>query len=279
MTTIALAVAATLFAWWFGTGAIFWLNGLPARARRRSVVAASVLLVAALVGIAAAAHETSAGAVYLSFACGLMVWAWVELTFLTGLITGPNRAPAPVGLSLAARFRLALGAILWHELTILALTALVFALSWGGATMTGAWTMLLLWAMRTSTKINIFLGVRNTYAGLLPEHMRYLASHFSAGRMNPLFPPAFAAALLAAVLLIAAAARAEPVEAAALAILGTLAALGALEHAFLVLPIRSEMLWSWSLGGRGAELRDEPPPPNSHRQAPLARAVAHTEAT
>ncbi len=28
MTAIALAVAATLFAWWFGTGAIFWLNGL-----------------------------------------------------------------------------------------------------------------------------------------------------------------------------------------------------------------------------------------------------------
>jgi putative photosynthetic complex assembly protein 2 len=279
VTAIALAVAATLFAWWFGTGAIFWLNGLPPRARRRSVAAASVLLVAAFVGITVSAHGTSAGAIYLSFACGLMVWAWVELTFLTGLITGPNRTPAPTGLSLAARFRLAVGAILWHELTILALTTLVFALSWGGETMTGAWTMLLLWAMRTSTKLNIFLGVRNTYAGLLPEHMRYLASHFSAGRMNPLFPPAFAAALLAAVLLFAAAAQAAPIEATALAILGTLAALGALEHAFLVLPIRSEALWSWSLGGRAAHLPDEPPPPTSHRRTHLPPAVAHTEAT
>ena len=279
MTAIALGIAATLFAWWFGTGAIFWLNGLPRRVRRRSVAAASVLLVLALVGVAATAGETSVGAVYTSFACGLMVWAWVELTFLTGLITGPNRAPAPAGLSLAARFRLAVGAILWHELTILALTALVFALSWGGATKTGAWTMLLLWAMRTSTKVNIFLGVRNTYAGLLPEHMRYLASHFSAGRMNPLFPPAFAAALLAAMLLFAAAAQAVPIEATAFAILGTLAALGALEHAFLVLPIRSEALWSWSLGGRAAQLPDEPSPPSSHPRTPLARAVAHTEAT
>lgn len=279
MTAIALAIAATLFAWWFGTGAIFWLNGLPRRARRRSVAAASVLLVLALVGIAATAGERSVAAVYTSFACGLMVWAWVELTFLTGLITGPNRVPAPAGLSLAARFRLAVGAILWHELTILALTALVFALSWGGATMTGAWTMLLLWAMRTSTKLNIFLGVRNTYAGLLPEHMRYLASHFSAGRVNPLFPPAFAATLLAAVLLFAAAAEASPVDATALAILGTLAALGALEHAFLVLPIRSEALWSWSLGGRAGHLPDAPSPPSSHRRAPLARAVARTEAT
>jgi putative photosynthetic complex assembly protein 2 len=279
VTATALAVAATLFAWWFGTGAIFWLNGLAPRARRRSVAAASLLLLAALIGVAATAHETTIGAVYLSFACGLMVWAWVELTFLTGLITGPNRAPAPPGLSLAARFRLAVGAILWHELTILALTALVFALSWGGATMAGAWTMLLLWAMRTSTKLNIFLGVRNTYAGLLPEHMRYLASHFTAGRMNPLFPPAFAAALLAAVLLFAAAWSTAPVAATGYAILGTLAALGALEHAFLVLPVRSEALWSWSLGGRAARLPDEPSPPTSHRRTQIPRAVAHTEAT
>jgi putative photosynthetic complex assembly protein 2 len=279
VTAIALAVTATLFAWWFGTGAIFWLNGLPRRARQWSVAAASLVLVAAFAGAWASAQTASIGAVYLSFACGLLVWAWVELTFLTGFITGPNRAPAPAGLTLAARFRLAVGAILWHELTILALTAVVFALSWGGATMTGAWTMLLLWAMRTSTKLNIFLGVRNTYAGLLPEHMRYLASHFTAGRMNPLFPPAFAAALLAAVLLFAAAANAAPVAATGLAILGTLAALGALEHAFLVLPIRSEALWSWSLGGRAAALPDDRQPPSSHRRAPLPRAVAHPEAT
>jgi putative photosynthetic complex assembly protein 2 len=279
VTAIALAVAATLFAWWFGTGAIFWLNGLPPRARRRSVAAASLLLLAALAGIAATAQQATIGAVYLSFACGLMVWAWVELTFLTGVITGPNRTRAPAGLSLAARFRLAVGAILWHELTILALTAAVFALSWGGATMTGAWTMLLLWAMRTSTKLNIFLGVRNTYAGLLPEHMRYLASHFSAGRINPLFPAALAAALLAAVLLFASAATAAPVAATGYAILGTLAALGPLEHAFLVLPIRSEALWSWSLGGRAARIPDEPSAPSSHRRTHISRAVAHTEAT
>lgn len=279
MTVIALAVAAALFAWWFGTGAIFWLNGLERRARRWSLTGASMVLLAALAGIAATAQQATVGAVYLSFACGLLVWAWVELTFLTGVITGPNRTPAPAGLSLPARFRLAVGAILWHELTILALTAAVFALSWGGATMTGAWTMLLLWAMRTSTKLNIFLGVRNTYAGLLPEHMRYLASHFSAGRINPLFPAALAAALLAAVLLFAAASAAAPIEATALAILGTLAALGALEHAFLVLPVRSEALWSWSLGGRAASLPEDRPPPTSHRRAPLARAVAHTEAT
>jgi putative photosynthetic complex assembly protein 2 len=278
VTAIALAIAATLFAWWFGTGAIFWLNGLAQRARRWSIAAASGLLAVALAGIAATADQATTGAAYLGFACGLMVWAWVELTFLTGLITGPNRAPAAPGLALAARFRLAVGAILWHELTILALTALVFALSWGGATMTGAWTMLMLWAMRSSAKVNIFLGVRNTYAGLLPEHMRYLASHFSAGRVNPLFWPALAACLLAAALLFAAAAGAGPAEAAAFAILGTLAALGALEHAFLVLPVRSEALWSWGLGGRAAHLPDHRHPPSPHRPTPLPRAVAPTEA-
>lgn len=279
MTAIAFAVAATLFAWWFGTGAIFWLNGLAAPARRRAVTAASLMLVAALAALAWSARQDGVGAVYLSFLAGLMVWAWVELTFLTGLITGPNRAPAPPGLGLAARFRLALGAILWHELAILALTALAFALAWGGTTMTGAWTMLLLWAMRSSAKINIFLGVRNTYAGLLPPHMRYLASHFQVRRMNPLFPPAFAAALTAAVLLFAAAPLADPPAATAAAILGTLAALGTAEHAFLVLPLRAEALWAWSLGGRAAQPPEDHPPTAHRRAAALPRAVAPTEAT
>jgi putative photosynthetic complex assembly protein 2 len=38
----------------------------------------------------------------------------------------------------------------------------------------------------------------------------------------------------------------SPFEASALIMLGTLAALSVLEHLFLVLPIRSEALWTWS---------------------------------
>lgn len=252
MTEIAAAMLATLFVWWFSTGAIFWLDGLPRRTHRITVGAATVLLGVALWGISATAQDPTPSGAYLSFASGLMVWAWVELTFLTGLITGPNRMPRPPGLSLSRRFRLAVGAILWHELLILALAVVVFALSWGGENLVGAWTVAILWAMRTSTKLNLFLGVRNTYAQLLPPALHHIASHFTRAQMNPLFPTAVTAAGVLAVVLLAAAFSAErgSFAATAFAILGTLAALGVLEHAFLMLPLRTEALWAWSLGER-----------------------------
>lgn len=278
MTPIALAIAVTLFAWWFGTGAIFWLNGLPRRRLVATMACASLLLVIALAGIAATADDTSVAGAYLAFFCGLMVWAWMELTFLTGLITGPNRAPAPAGLALAARFRLAVGAILWHELTIIALAAAVLALCWDAPNRIAASTVLILWAMRTSTKLNIFLGVRNTYAALLPPGMRYLASHFTAGRVSPLFVPTLAAAVLTAVLLFAETIDAAPFDAVGFAILGTLAALGAFEHVFLVVPVRSDALWGWSLGDRARPDQDRPPG-TDHRRPRLDRTVVHTEAT
>ncbi len=254
MTEIALAVLATLFVWWFSTGVIFWLDGLPARRHRLTVSVATVLLASALWGVWATAGDTSVRGAYLSFASGLMVWAWVEITFLTGLLTGPNRAPRPPGLAFSQRLRLAIGAILWHELVILCLVALVFALSWSGENTIAAWTVAILWIMRTSTKLNLFLGVRNTYAQLLPPQLHHIASHFTTARMNPLYPTAIAAATTLAVLLLSAsmAAEATPFAATGLAILGTLAALGAIEHAFLMLPVRTEALWAWSLGSRAA---------------------------
>jgi len=238
--------------WWFSTGVIFWLDGLPRRTHHFTVGAATALLGVALWGIAQTADDPTPFGAYLSFAAGLAVWAWVELTFLTGLITGPNRHPRPPGLGLGQRFRLAVGAILWHELLIVALAVVVFALSWHGENLVGAWTVAILWAMRTSTKLNLFLGARNTYAHLLPPALHHIASHFTRAQMNLLFPTALAAASVLAVVLLAAAVLAEAGSFAAtgFAILGTLALLGAIEHAFLMLPLRTEALWAWSLGER-----------------------------
>ena len=35
------------------------------------------------------------------------------------------------------------------------------ALTWGGANQVGTWTFLVLWVMRLSAKLNVFLGVPN----------------------------------------------------------------------------------------------------------------------
>jgi putative photosynthetic complex assembly protein 2 len=48
----------------------------------------------------------------------LAIWGWIELAFLTGLITGPNRAPARPGVPEWERFMRAWGTIAYHEMLL-----------------------------------------------------------------------------------------------------------------------------------------------------------------
>ena len=96
MAEIGLPIAATVFAWWFSTGLILLLDGLRRETFRRSMAFATAFLLAALFGLWAVAEDTSVAGAYLGFLCGLAVWGWIELSFLTGLITGPRRTPALV---------------------------------------------------------------------------------------------------------------------------------------------------------------------------------------
>ncbi len=43
----------------------------------------------------------------------------------------------------------------------------------------------MLWAMRQSAKLNLFLGVRNLSDELLPPHLRYLADVLRAAADEP----------------------------------------------------------------------------------------------
>jgi putative photosynthetic complex assembly protein 2 len=249
MTDLLLPAVFTVFAWWFSTGAILWLDGLHPRTFQASLAAASGLAALALAGLAATADDTSLGGAYLAFLCGLMVWAWQEMAFLMGLVGGPRRVPSEPGAPPLRRFCQAVMAILHHELAIVAGAALVLALTWGGQNLVGLWTYLLLWVMRLSAKLNLFLGVPNLAEEFLPDHLAYLQSYFRRRPMNLLFPFSVTGGTLGTVLLFQAA-TADGVATAAAAgyvFLGTMLALAVLEHWFLVLPVPSVLLWAWSL--------------------------------
>ena len=53
MTAVGVPVAYVLFVWWFSTGAILLLVGLPARGRAWSFAAVSAVATAGLIGLAA----------------------------------------------------------------------------------------------------------------------------------------------------------------------------------------------------------------------------------
>jgi putative photosynthetic complex assembly protein 2 len=260
MAAFALPALFALFVWWFSTGAILWLDGLPARTYRISMAGATLVLLAALWGLSASSGDASVLGAYCAFSCGLLAWAWQEMAFLMGYATGPSRAPCPADATGWRRFTLALRAILYHELAIIAGAVAVVAVPWGQPKQVGTWTYLLIWAMRQSAKLNVFLGARNLNENFLPPHLRYLGSFFLRRPMNLLFPFAVTAATLLTALLFhwALAPGATDFQAAGFTFLGTLAALATLEHWFLVLPIPAEALWNWGLRSREAPKPAQP---------------------
>lgn len=249
MTQWLLPALYTLFVWWFSTGAILYLDQLPRSTYKWSMLWATVLLGVALAGVYVTAGDTRTSGAYVAFTAAIVVWAWKELAFLTGFLTGPRRIVCPPNARGWRRAGYALQAILWHELALLALGALVLGLTWGQPNVVATCTFATLWLMRLSAKLNVFLGVRNLNEQFLPPHLRYLGSYFRQRAMNRLFPWSLFASVAASALVWQHALGAERSTFAATssAILATLLALGLVEHLLMMLPLDSQRLWAWGM--------------------------------
>ena len=244
-----------LFLWWFSTGAVIYLDGLPQRTFKWSMLGATAVLIAALYGIGATADETSLYAAYCAFACGLLAWGWIEMSFYTGYVTGPRKHPCPEGCRGWKHFGHAIMTSLWHEIAILAGVAIVAAMTWGQPNQIGLWTFVVLWWMHQSAKLNVFLGVRNVTEEFVPEHLTFLRSFLTKRTsMNLLFPVSVTVSTVVCVYLVDAAIQpgASTFDAAGYSFLATLMALAILEHWFLMLPLPAQKLWSWGLKSRPA---------------------------
>jgi len=244
-----------LFLWWFSTGAVIYLDGLPQRTFKWSLLGATAVLIAALYGIGVTADDTSLSAAYCAFACGLLAWGWIELSFYTGYVTGPRTQPCPEGCRGWKHFGHAIMTSLWHELAILTGVALVAALTWDQPNQIGLWTFVVLWWMHQSAKLNVFLGVRNVTEEFVPEHLTFLRSFLTKRTsMNLLFPVSVTVSTVVCVYLVDAAVQpgTSTFAAAGYSFLATLMALAILEHWFLMLPLPAQKLWSWGLKSRPA---------------------------
>lgn len=245
-----IAALIALFAWWFSTGLILILvRWADARGRSLSVTLAALpLLALGLAGLWTSRGALTPGAVYTAFLSALAVWGWIELAFLAGVITGPNRHLCPEGRPGWERFLRAWGTIAYHEMTLVfTLIALWLALH-GAANMFGVWTFAVLFAARVSAKLNLFLGVPKINTEFLPAALAHLPSHFRIAPMNGLFPVSVTALSFAiACWLERLYSAASPAGTAGFALLSALTALALLEHWFMVLPLPDEKLWRWML--------------------------------
>ncbi|MCY4239786.1 MAG: putative photosynthetic complex assembly protein PuhE [Rhodospirillaceae bacterium] len=261
MVDYGLPVLFTLWVWWFSTGAILYLVGLPRRTYGVSLAAATVLLVAAGYGLALCAKDTSVSGAYVAFGCAILIWGWHEIMFLTGLLAGPNRRQAQRGLSGFARFKEALLAILFHEIALLITAGVVVALTWDGPNTVGLWTFMVLWWMRLSAKLNLYFGVSNIPDEFLVPHLAYLDGYFRRRSMNWFFPLSVGVSTIVTVLLVVAALAPEATrfETVSYVLLASLLGLAVLEHWFLILPIPVMDIWKWSLRSRSAPASESMP--------------------
>lgn len=265
-----------VFAWWFSTGAIIYLDGLPRKTFKWSMAGATLLAAASLWGLWASAGDASLSGVYCAFASALGLWAWHEMSFYMGYVTGPRQHACEAGCRGWAHFGHAVQVSLWHELAILAAFATVLAFTWGAANTIGLWTFAILWGMHESARLNVFLGVRNVNEQFLPPHLAYLKSFLRKKPMNALFPLAVTVTTALFGILAAEAAFAnDPARAAGFTFLAAMAGIGVIEHWFLVLPIPAEALWKWGMRSRDAGPEEHACTDKHHPATPAETAHRH----
>ena len=240
--------------WWFSTGVILWLDHLPRRTHRWSMLGGTGVLAAALFAIGASAGDASASGAYTAFTAAVLVWGWQEMSYYMGFVSGPKPAPCAPGVRGLDRFLAALATSLWHEFAIVLGGLAILVLVWGQPNTFALWTYATLVLMNLSARLNLFLGVRNLNAEWLPEHLGYLACYLTRKPMNLLFPVSVSLGTVAAVLLARTALGADVPEheVVGFTALAALMALATLEHWFLILPLPSTALWQWSLPTRAA---------------------------
>ncbi|WP_370398912.1 putative photosynthetic complex assembly protein PuhE [Sulfitobacter sp. JB4-11] len=247
-----IAALIAVFAWWFFTGAILLLvrraDAGDAVAHGRNVFLSVPLLAIGAAGVVVSSTELTVLNVYIAFLSTLLIWGWIELAFLSGVITGPERTPCPDGLTPADRFYRAWQTVSYHEL-LLAFALLVLVTITRGAENTFAfWTYLILFIARISAKLNLFFGVPRINTEFVPRTLEHLKSYFRTGPITLAFPigitflsitaACFGERLYAATL---------PADVIGFALLTALASLATLEHWLMVVPLPDAKLWRWML--------------------------------
>jgi putative photosynthetic complex assembly protein 2 len=237
------------FIWWFSTGAVLLLVGCARRFVPLRVTIAVFLVAASLCGLAFSAAEANIGSAYIAFTSTILLWGAQEIVFLSGWVTGPRPKPCPAGVTGWQRLGPAIGAILYHELTLLACGAVIGTLTWRNANQVALWTFAALWVLRQSAKINLFLGVPVTNDELMPQPVQFLKTFFIRKQVGAFFPMSVTLATAVLVILIQRIVEvaATPFDVVGLTLVSTLFALGVVEHWFMLLPLPAITLWGWGM--------------------------------
>ena len=244
---IWLALVVSVLLWWLMTGLALMSVHQSAVVKKMIFAVSSVLTLIALLGVETNAAVQTSFATLAGFAMALLIWAWLELSYLMGYITGPVKRPAVAAMGAPKRFAKALGTTIYHELLVVGVVGAVCVLGAGQPNPTIQNTLAVLWLMRWSTKLSLFFGVKHFNSEWLPENMRYITSYLSAGQ-NSWFSvfSTILAAFCTYILFFWGQMATDPAAALSLFLIAWLAGLAVLEHVFLMMPMGESALWRWA---------------------------------
>ncbi|SNX72018.1 putative photosynthetic complex assembly protein 2 [Cereibacter ovatus] len=244
---------SAIFVWWFSTGILLWrvrhADNRGPESHMISVIIGLPLLFAGVWGYSHTLADLSVKGVYVAFLSALAIWGWIELAFLSGVITGPNTGPCPAHARPVERFLRAVGTVLWHEIVLLTVLVAMTMHAVGTPNRFGLWTFMILFIARISAKLNLYLGVPYINVEFLPSTLSHLPSYFRRTRMNNFFPLSITLLTFATGCWVERALSADGSNHRAVGfwLLAALTALAVLEHWFMVMNLQDKKLWKWMM--------------------------------
>jgi putative photosynthetic complex assembly protein 2 len=248
MALILGTFALAILAWWGSTGLI--VLAVRSSDQRHNIVMIGAAFMAAfgLAALIASADLATGIGAFTAFIGALLIWAFFEVAFLLGWITGPRKTPLPENVTGRERFGFAVQTVIHHELALIGTLAFLTLTMWGSANHVGVMIFALLWVMRLASKFILFLGARHSLSELAPPRLAYLQSYFRTDRTTILFPIVMVLGVANFVFLARAAVlSAVPFFIVAHVLAATFMLLALAELVFLNLPVRDSALWAWAI--------------------------------
>ncbi|MEC8612349.1 MAG: DUF3623 family protein, partial [Pseudomonadota bacterium] len=123
------ALATAVSSWWLLTGLALLLAHQSGQRARAGFMLVSVLALAALLLVPFNASLNTPMAAAIGFILGLIIWCWLEISYLLGYVNGPNHQPCPPQLKVWDRFKGAVSTTIYHEACVVGAVACLALIS------------------------------------------------------------------------------------------------------------------------------------------------------
>ena len=248
-----VAACMAVFVWWFLTGLLLFIvkkiDQINESAHHLTLVILTPVLLGGCFLYWHSMSSVTLASVYISFLGSLLIWAWFELAFLTGFLTGPVKTNCPPNISNGERFFHAWRNMAYSEVGLLSVLLTLTLISASAENRVGLWTFWILFFARICAKLNLFLGVPNVNTEFLPSPVKHLASYFKVGGTSWFFPISISIISFTLFFWVDRifSIQSDDILVVGYTLLASLTALALVEHWFMVVPIRDAELWKWML--------------------------------